>query len=137
MNFLWWYGVYIFSLSFLLSVLSYYRDTCIFHLSFSFWCHAWMHTFFLRGCFNAIISRLSPVSFIRDPYWFFKICFWVYFFLVSSHPHLPCFSRNICHWKFTSNLGCGCEYRDENVCKKKAFTSIQDSFRHAHKRWNR
>ena len=58
MNFLWWYGVYIFFFRFLLSVLKYHHDSCVFHLYFSFWCHAWMHIFFvLISCLNGYIFR--------------------------------------------------------------------------------
>ena len=67
--------------------------------------------FFLRGCSNTIIS------FICGRYWFFKILP-IFHSLVSYHLQAPCFCINTCHWKFTSNLGCGRECRDRNICKR-------------------
>ena len=162
MNFLWWYGVYIFSFRFLLSVMKHHHDRCVFNLYFLFWCHAWMHIFFLWGCSNVMIffplwyhgwmhiffslrmPKCNDFFFVLMPWlsahifssrmpecnnFFFRVSCLFYtcsifvsqnffraaHFLVSSYIHPPCFCISISHWKFTSNLGCGYECRDEMV----------------------
>ncbi len=107
-------------------------------VSFSFWCHAWVYIFFLRGSSNVIISfscllfllYLIYISFSR-----FLLCF--PFSSKFSHSLILFFFISISHWKFTSNLECGCECGDEMVCEKKAFTNIQNSHRHTKTHWNR
>jgi hypothetical protein len=53
-------------------------------------------------------------------------------FLLNSHPYPPYFCISISHWKFTLNLWCNCECRDEMIWEKKAFTNTKNSYRHTH-----
>jgi hypothetical protein len=74
-----WYGVCIFSFRFLLPVLKYHHDKCIFHLYFLFWCHAWMHIFFLRGWM------------LHQNNFFFLLLFLLYLMCTSFSRFFSCF----------------------------------------------